>query len=354
MMRTEVKIGISVAVLLVVVVVAYVVIGRDGDAGPAGNQSDNRVAVANKPASGLNYGEPAGEANRSSNAAWPSNRASNTASGQTGVFGNNNYTFNAANAANTATANTGGFGSYNVANNAANSASTNGSFTTVYNAASNAASGGAGEDWVDFNSSWVSNGASNAASNQFGGTTGGIFGPTPVPADQTRTYTVKAGDSGFWGIAAKPEVYGDGKFYTLLEEANKGVDSRRLAVGTVLKVPPLPKATQATVAAGGVGTSADGSKVYTVVDGDSLFKIAGKTLGGETQANVDALIKANPGLTANIKPGQKITLPDSATVAPGPATGTPRTNATATTPRTGTTRPANTSADGAPRPSFNR
>jgi len=341
MMRTEVKIGISVAVLLVVVVVGYVVINRSEDPAPAGNPSANRTGNA----SGLTYAEPANGTNRSANSSWPTNRAANNAGNQTSIFGGG-YSLNTANnAANNAT--TVGWGAYNTPSNAgyntANAASNGGSFTTVYNAAGNSAS-----DWDDFDSAWTSNVASNSASNQAGGTTGGTGGfDTAVSSGETRTYTVKSGDSGFWGIAAKPEVYGDGKFYTLLEEANKNVDSRRLAVGTVLKVPPLPKT--GPVAAGGPGgasVAADGSKVYVVVDGDTLTKIARQTLGSGSQANVDALLKANPGLTANIKPGQKITLPDVVAVTPGTGTGS--------TTRAASNRPANTSSDGAPRPTFNR
>ena len=52
--------------------------------------------------------------------------------------------------------------------------------------------------------------------------------------------------------------------------------------------------------------------IYTVAAGDSLWKIAHKQYGtGNEQAHVDAILVANPTLSANeyLKVGQKITLP---------------------------------------------
>ena len=51
------------------------------------------------------------------------------------------------------------------------------------------------------------------------------------------TYTVQAGDAGFWGIAQK--VYGHGKHKDLIAEANPGIDSGKLKPGQQLVVPPL-------------------------------------------------------------------------------------------------------------------
>ncbi len=49
---------------------------------------------------------------------------------------------------------------------------------------------------------------------------------------------------------------------------------------------------------------------YTVVSGDSLWKIAHKQYGGgDVQKHIDAILAANPSLTENLKIGQKITLP---------------------------------------------
>ena len=54
-----------------------------------------------------------------------------------------------------------------------------------------------------------------------------------------RVYVVQKDDLGFWSIAQK--VYGDGKHWHLIADANPGVDVEKLSVGDRLKIPPLPK-----------------------------------------------------------------------------------------------------------------
>jgi hypothetical protein len=44
-----------------------------------------------------------------------------------------------------------------------------------------------------------------------------------------------------WGIAARLEVYGRGRLYTLLKKANPDVDPTRLRPGMRLLVPNPPK-----------------------------------------------------------------------------------------------------------------
>jgi nucleoid-associated protein YgaU len=59
--------------------------------------------------------------------------------------------------------------------------------------------------------------------------------------------------------------------------------------------------------------------IYTVASGDSLSKIAHKQYGsGNVQKQIDAILAANPNLTAKsvLKIGQKITLPAAAPVDP--------------------------------------
>lgn len=58
--------------------------------------------------------------------------------------------------------------------------------------------------------------------------------PRPAPTPGT-TYTVAKGDT-FWSIAQ--QVYGDGKLWTKIEQANPGVDMNALKVGQVIKIPP--------------------------------------------------------------------------------------------------------------------
>ena len=73
--------------------------------------------------------------------------------------------------------------------------------------------------------------------------TGPVSGTTTRPAT-LGTYTVKAGDSGFWGIAQN--VYGNGKYFGLIAKANPNAFSERLHVGQVLTIPPLPAPTAGT------------------------------------------------------------------------------------------------------------
>jgi LysM repeat protein len=65
--------------------------------------------------------------------------------------------------------------------------------------------------------------------------------PEPVPAPgvppAARTYVVKAGDT--LGAIAR-EFYGSAVKYTLIAEANNVTDPRRIWVGQVLTIPPLP------------------------------------------------------------------------------------------------------------------
>jgi len=69
-------------------------------------------------------------------------------------------------------------------------------------------------------------------------------GPTEVAANQPvsggeQTYVVTADDAGaFSGIAVK--MYGDGKYWRLIAEADPGVDPRMLKPGDELFIPPLP------------------------------------------------------------------------------------------------------------------
>jgi len=324
MMRTEVKIGIGVAILLAAVVVGYVVLHRGGDAKPAGNAANaagNQVAKANN-APNIIY--ESNTANASRNTAGSNSAARNGSLWDVPVNAANN-------AANNATR-TGGY--YDWANTASNNVAGNGSNVAVNttNAAGNNVASNNSSATVDWTNSGLW-GNETANTNTAGTRTGGS--DDAATTGQTRSYTVKASDtSGFWGIAALPEVYGDGKHWKLLEEANKGVDTRTLQAGTVLKVPPLPTRSTQAGDSGSVTSQVDGSKVYIVAEGDSLWKIAEKTLGSGTK--VDALKKANPGLTDNIKPGQKIILPDAATVTA--TTNTPRTETRPAT-STGTNRP---------------
>jgi nucleoid-associated protein YgaU len=65
-------------------------------------------------------------------------------------------------------------------------------------------------------------------------TPGGVTPPISVQTGITYTYTVVSGDT-FFSIAQK--FYGDGNKYTLIEQANHGVDPNNLQIGQVLNIP---------------------------------------------------------------------------------------------------------------------
>ena len=58
--------------------------------------------------------------------------------------------------------------------------------------------------------------------------------PKAAPAAGT-TYKIVKGDT-YWSIAQR--VYGDGKLWPKIQQANPGVDMNSLKVGQVIKIPP--------------------------------------------------------------------------------------------------------------------
>ncbi|MCE5326145.1 MAG: LysM peptidoglycan-binding domain-containing protein [Planctomycetaceae bacterium] len=133
-----------------------------------------------------------------------------------------------------------------------------------------------------------------------------------LPGGQ-RTYVVKEGDAGFWGVSVA--VYGHGKYYKTIEKANPGVKSDSLSVGTKLIVPPKPEeqpaiaAAAASAAAGAAAPLPSNYRTYTVADGDAGFwDVAVKMYNDGTL--YPAIAKANPGVqTRNMKIGHKLRVP---------------------------------------------
>ena len=129
-----------------------------------------------------------------------------------------------------------------------------------------------------------------------------------VDRDVPDTYRVVEGDQGFWGIAKK--LYGAGRYYYLIAEANPDADPTRLRAGQVLRIPPLPREpSRADAEAEAMADAPRGSTTYTVEAGDAGFwGIAKKKYGAGkyyyliAEANPDA----NP---ARLQPGQVLVIP---------------------------------------------
>ncbi|MFW5690552.1 MAG: LysM peptidoglycan-binding domain-containing protein [Planctomycetota bacterium] len=133
---------------------------------------------------------------------------------------------------------------------------------------------------------------------------------------EATTYTVQKGDNGFWVIAEKH--YGNGKYYTLIRDANPTVSSTALRPGKKLICPPLPKKSTtsgkydkllASADHGKVVTTETGKKHYVVKDGDRGFwdvAVAAYGNGNDWKA----IQAANPSVdTHSLKPGMKLLIP---------------------------------------------
>ena len=131
------------------------------------------------------------------------------------------------------------------------------------------------------------------------------------PVSVERTYTVREGDAGFWGVAEK--VYGHGKYHDLLARANPDADTNRLRPGQVLKCPPKPTKPLATPGFPGISPvspgATSGGNVYVVQQGDAGFWGISKKVYSKGKYFY-LLAKANPGAdTNNLKPGQRLRVP---------------------------------------------
>jgi nucleoid-associated protein YgaU len=174
-----------------------------------------------------------------------------------------------------------------------------------------------------------------------GSTWGTTWGDDPEPAPATgdgsefvspgddpagteggyRTYKVQPGDNGFWVIAEK--VYGDGKYYHLIRDANPTVDTNTLGIGDELRIPPKPTETASAGTGPAIGSDATGQRVYTVqpTDATGFWGIAKKVYG---DGKYWTLIRdANPQANSNaLQAGTKLVLPPKPeTTATGGSTG---------------------------------
>jgi len=140
----------------------------------------------------------------------------------------------------------------------------------------------------------------------------GPAGPSagPLPGGY-REYVVVKGDKGFWNIAQK--VYGNGKYWALISKANLGVDSYSLRPGDKLRIPPLAAGKVKPVAAitgtAGARRSSAAGDTYTVKPGDKGFwGVSEKVYGNGKYGGLIAA--ANPGVDSNnLKVGTVLTIP---------------------------------------------
>ena len=127
--------------------------------------------------------------------------------------------------------------------------------------------------------------------------------PTVAITGGERSYTVKAGDTLY--IIAKKEL-GSASRWKELEKLN-GVSSNDLRIGKVIKLPAA-----AVAGTDSTGTAPAGGKVHVVAKGETLADISAKYL--KSSKHWKKLVEANPGISPeNLKIGQKITIPESAT-----------------------------------------
>lgn len=120
---------------------------------------------------------------------------------------------------------------------------------------------------------------------------GGSEGTTQAPAATARAtqYEIREGDT-FWSISV--EHYGDGSMVAAIQAANPGMDERRLLVGKKITLPPKgswptrtapatrdPSARRAASPPGPAASQPAGRAVYVVEQGDTLISIARNVLG---------------------------------------------------------------------------
>lgn len=132
--------------------------------------------------------------------------------------------------------------------------------------------------------------------------------PPPVVAPAGEDYTVIKGDT-YSTIAKK-----NGTTVKALEDANSGVDPKKLKIGEKLHLPASSSTTPGAAPMAAPGTeSAGGEQTYKVKSGDSLTSI-----GKHFHVSIKSIESANNLSTTSIKVGQTLKIPASSS-APAPA-----------------------------------
>ncbi len=154
-------------------------------------------------------------------------------------------------------------------------------------------------------------------------------------------YTVAGGDN-VWKIASK--VYGDSRFTQKIVDANPGVNTKNMKVGTVIKIPTIPQKTilmhlpsfadaqkgagnNAGIASNNKTDKPDGpvtanittnspdkaattTQTHKIASGETLGSIAQKYYGSSGPKTIARIVAANKGLDATkLKIGQELTIP---------------------------------------------
>ncbi|MFT5049938.1 MAG: nucleoid-associated protein YgaU [Chlamydiales bacterium] len=139
-------------------------------------------------------------------------------------------------------------------------------------------------------------------------------------ASQVWTYEIKPGDT-LAGIASR--VLGDGQRWREIQNANAGLDPRRLMVGAKISLPGragsaavVSTVTPRTERARPAAASSNTSGKYTVRKGDVLSRVAQVQLGSASRWR--EIVELNPGLDPNrMHVGTKLVMPGrSATSSP--------------------------------------
>jgi LysM repeat protein len=121
----------------------------------------------------------------------------------------------------------------------------------------------------------------------------------PPATGETKEYVIARGDT-LGSIARR-----NGLSVKSLQEANPGVDARKLQIGQKVQIPASSTALAANTGGGATAdaTSADGT-VYVVKSGDMLFRIA-RTHG----TSVKKIMAMNDLKSTSIRAGQKLKMP---------------------------------------------
>jgi nucleoid-associated protein YgaU len=136
--------------------------------------------------------------------------------------------------------------------------------------------------------------------------------------DSTRTHVVAQGET-FVSIARA--VYGDGRYYQSLVDANPNVVPEKLRPGMTISLPPDSQVKNAHKSSKPASTSASASssgaegRTYTVQKDDNLYKIARKLYGSGEKGT--ELYEANKQVigpdSTRLKIGMVLTLPEAPT-----------------------------------------